>query len=400
VFQELQYRETSAMFRMESIERPALGVAARVCRVTRFTLLILVSLSFIAGACASAKPSGSHTSTRSGHHEKTTRHRHGSSGRHRRTRTATSSSSQFSEAKVQSTVSAMRVVSYYPQQNPWGGMWTTWKPSVIDADLGRIAGLGANTVRIFLQPGAFGYPTPQAAIIERLSEFLTMAAAHGLQVQLTLFDTWNDYTDIDGSRTWAAAILDPLRDDTTIAAVELQNEIDPTDATAMAWARAMLPVIRTDADRPVTVSVTGWNTATPLQQLITALDGVKPDFYDLHFYGTPPYMLPTFQSAKQIAGGSPVIIGETGYSTSTNNTTILPILSTTSEQDQEQVTYYTDVERAAYNAGLPRAGIWTLNDFPPMAHVDAIEQNFGLYNLNGTAKPAVALIQSVFSSAW
>jgi endo-1,4-beta-mannosidase len=303
-------------------------------------------------------------------------------------------------AKVVATVDAMRVISYYPARNPWGGMWAHWNPSVIDTDLAKAAALGANTVRVFVQPAAFGYPAPQQTDISRLRQLLSIAAAHSLKVQLTLFDLWNDYADIRGSRLWAAKVLAPFRGDPRIAAVELKNEVDPNEPLAMAWTRAMLPSVRTDVRRPVTVSVMGWNTATPLRRLISALGRVHPDFYDLHFYGTPQYMLATFRAAKRMAGGAPLIIGETGYSTDPANDAIGGVGPGLDAHEREQAAYYVAVERAAYVAGLPRAGVWTLNDFPPLAHVNAVEQHFGLFRLDGAPKPATSVIREAFTGSW
>lgn len=291
----------------------------------------------------------------------------------------------------------MRVISYYPSRNPWGGMWYVWHPSAIEADMAKIASLHANTVRVFVQPATFGYPTPTRTYIARLDEMLSIAAAHGLRVQLSLFDGWNGYGDLAGSEQWAARLLVPLRGDKRIVSVELQNEIDPANPQAMAWARKMLAVIRVDAAEPVTVSVSGWNTAAPLARLVSGLGLSQPDFYDLHFYGTPPYMISTFQKAERIAAGRPLLIGETGYSTASSNRSWLGSPAPVSVQEQAQASYYSDIERAARVAGLPRVGVWNLNDFPALPHVGPIEQNFGLYRLNGTAKPAAAVIRRAFA---
>jgi endo-1,4-beta-mannosidase len=298
---------------------------------------------------------------------------------------------------VAQLVARMRVISYYPAHNPWGGMWSVWQPSVIAADMAKIAVLGANTVRIFVQPAVFGYPTPKRVYVSRLGQFLTLAAEHRLRVQVTLFDLWESYGDIADSRRWAARLLAPLHRDPRIAAVELQNEIDPTNPTAMKWARAMLPAVRADAGLPVTLSVTGWNTPSHLGQLIEALGRDRPDFYDLHFYGTPPYMLQTFRTAKRLAGRTPLVIGETGYSTAPSNTSWLGSPETTQRQEQAQAYYVAFAERAAHKVGLPPVGLWNLNDFPALPNVSPVEQHFGLYRLNGTPKPAAFVLHTAFT---
>jgi Cellulase (glycosyl hydrolase family 5) len=300
---------------------------------------------------------------------------------------------------VWAMTSGLKLMNYYPSENPWNGMWWSWEPSVVGADMGRIAALGANTVRLIVQPGTFGYPQPQPAYLTELADAISMAAANGLRVQLTLFDEWYSYGDITGSEQWAAAVLARFRGDPRIAFVELQNEIHPTNSTAMAWARALLPAVRNDSQAPVTVSVTGWNTATPLAQLIGALGPAQPDLYDLHFYGTPGYMLSTFKAAKQMAGGSPLVIGETGYSTDVNNDSIPGIAPNVAAHEQAQAYYYYCAEVSAHSAGLPPAAPWILSDFPSTLNISASEQHFGLYRLDGSAKPAVSVIRSAFTGA-
>jgi hypothetical protein len=301
---------------------------------------------------------------------------------------------------VRALLAGAKEVSYYPARHPWGGMWFRWAPAAIGPDMGRIASLGANIVRIFVQPASFGYPSPMPQYVDHLSRVVAIASAHGLRVHLTLFDLWHDYRDVTGSRQWAAAILSRFRGDRRIACVELQNEIDPTNPQAMAWTRAMLPAVRRDAGAPVTVSVTGWNTAAPLSRLIAGLRRVRPDFYDLHFYGTTPWMLPTFLAARRAAGHRPLLIGESGYSTATTTTKSLlnARLKSESAGEQAQASFISEVERAAQEAGLHHAGLWVLNDFPALPHVSLIERHFGLYRLNGTPKPAVAVVRAAFGA--
>src|SRR5438445_1092182 len=45
----------------------------------------------------------------------------------------------------------LRVMNYYPAQNSWQNMWLNWQPGVIDQDMGKIAGLKANIVRVIIE---------------------------------------------------------------------------------------------------------------------------------------------------------------------------------------------------------------------------------------------------------
>src|SRR6266508_975431 len=97
----------------------------------------------------------------------------------------------------------LKVVSYYRSDAGWAPFWTDWRPERVAAELDRAASLHANAVRAIVQPAAFVYPDPAAAFVAHLREFVSLAAARGLHVQLTLFDQWFDWADVPGSRRWA-----------------------------------------------------------------------------------------------------------------------------------------------------------------------------------------------------
>jgi hypothetical protein len=306
--------------------------------------------------------------------------------------------SEIGPASVEATLQGLREVNYMPSTAGGGGLWQWWRPVMVSNDMARIASLGANAVRIFLQPGSFGYPVPQPQSLDELSQFIQIAASHGLRVHLTLFDLWNSYADIAGSKEWASAILGPFHADPRVAVVELQNEIDPTDPAAVAWARTMLPAIRADAGVPVTVSVTGWNSTTALSELVAALGPDQPDFYDQHFYGNLTDVASVFSSAQRIAGARPLFIGETGFST--NPLQNFPgIAPTTAAYEQAQASFFYWVELIAYDAGLPAVAPWTLYDLAPSKYTSPTEQDFGLFRTDGSAKPVVRIIQAAFARA-
>jgi hypothetical protein len=300
---------------------------------------------------------------------------------------------------VAQMVAGLRVMNYYPAQHGFDYMWMAWDPAAIDADMGRLTALGANTVRALIPPGLFGYPTPLAQYTRELSQFVNMASAHGLGIELTLAAYWAWYTDLSGSASWMKAILTPYANDPRITFVELFNEIDPMNAPAMAWAQQMLPLVRSDGGRPVTVSVMQWDSAAVLNKLKVALGTQQPDFYDYHFYGNAYLARATFQAAKQIAGGVPLFIGETGYSTWLAVTPELGVPLTLPSQEAYQDLFYRTVEQAARDEALPPAAPWTLNDFVPSTLAKGRELFFGLYHLDGTPKPAAATVKATFTGA-
>src|SRR5215472_894636 len=117
---------------------------------------------------------------------------------------------------LESRVRDLKEVNYYPASDGWTYMWTHFDPTAIDRDFARIRGLGANTVRIFIQPPVFGFPAVSPVMADRLSEVIGLAAKHSLRLHLTLFDLWSRFTDIDGSKEWVSSLLSRYRDDPRI----------------------------------------------------------------------------------------------------------------------------------------------------------------------------------------
>jgi hypothetical protein len=306
----------------------------------------------------------------------------------------TAPSSGAAAVSVAGLLHQMKLVSYYPEDAAWTNMWTNWQPQRIDRDLCGIAGLGANTVRIIVQPQAFGFPSPAPDKVDRLSAVVGMAAAHGLRVQLTLFDWWSDYADTRGSDSWAAAILTPFRNDSRIAFCELKNEIDVGDIRALSWAGHELPEIRAALGSiPVTVSVSADSPREALNLLRARLRGAQPDFYDVHYYGPAGAAYVQLSAARAAVAPVPLLVGETGASSQAAQ-------SPSGEAFQDL--YVRSVEWAAQRAGLPDAAPWMYTDLVPAAvpsgaAVPAAQLYFGLIRANGSAKPVAGSVRTLFS---
>jgi hypothetical protein len=307
------------------------------------------------------------------------------------------SASAPTAAGVESLLSSLHEINYYPARDAWTYMWTNWSAPAARADLARAAALGANAVRIFAFPSAFGYPTPSATMTGRLATFVSMAASAGLGIHLTLFDWWDGYSDIAGSERWAAAILSPLAGDTALEAVEIKNEIDPTSAAATTWARTLIPYVRTvDGGAPVAVSVPGSAGVPGLQQLRAQLATAQPDFYSLHYYANPAAARATIGQAQQAVAPVPLFVGEVGSSS------LDPRGSVAGEAQQDLA--FRTVAEATNALGLPAPAPWQLNDLttgavPPGAGaIDPSEYDMGLLRADGSAKPVAASVSQLFTN--
>ena len=302
-----------------------------------------------------------------------------------------------SPATLESRVGDLKEVNYYPAADGHTYMWSRFDPTAIDRDFARIRALGANTVRIFIQPAVFGFPTVRPVMADRLSEVIGLATKHSLRVHLTLFDWWSLYTDIDGSKEWVSSLLSRYRDDPRIAVVELHNEVNPQDPEAVAWVTTMLPYLSTVL--PGTLRTVSIASVPPeVFALFThELKNSPPDFWDYHYYGPPGDAYSVLSWIKKLAAPRPLFVGETGRSTDGTP-------GDQAAQEQAQAAYYRAVFTAAAALGLPTPAPWILNDYspgaiPPESGVanDPVQYGFGLFQANGTPKPAAAVVRRAFS---
>lgn len=284
-------------------------------------------------------------------------------------------------------------------------MWTKWDPRQLSRDFAVIASLHANAVRIIVPPAAFGYPTPSSTMLARLSQAIQLAAAHGLKSELTLFDGWNGFSDIAGSKTWASSIVAPYRDDQRIAYIDLHNEIAAdTNAAAADWAAVMVPYAKSAAgDVPVTVSTSVSSNVSPLTALVAKFAKAPPDLYDVHFYGKVDHAYDTLAQAKRLAGATPLFVGETGFATDPSYRWAPAGQSDATSLEAYQRFYLQMVEAATSALSLPPAAPWILYDFKPGAMnpgstMPPYEYHFGLVRTDGTLKPAGRFIRQYFAT--
>jgi hypothetical protein len=278
-------------------------------------------------------------------------------------------------------------------------MWTRWEPGRIDDDFAAMAAMGANAVRVTVFPEVMGFPTPSPTMKSRLAQIVSIAADHGLEVQLSLFDQFTDFADISGSLNWAHDLLAPLSGSQHLAFIDVRNELDAPSTTGnpqvYRWLDALLPAVESDANGvPVTLSVTTPAHITALRAAIR----VEPDFWDLHYYSSDGLAYATMNEAIDAAAPRPVFVGETGFATTGDGSPPgLPAGEPSLEAYQAH--YYQVIEQAALSLGLGAAAPWTLYDFtqaaiPSQQHPD--QYAFGLLHTDGTPKPAAAVIRRLF----
>jgi hypothetical protein len=329
---------------------------------------------------------------------------------------AASAPQGISPATAAAPVSNLRIVNYFAAGHPEGNFWSSdWDVSSINADLATIAALHANTVRVFVPAcsNVFGYPLPSPYYTAELRDLVTMASNQGLGVYLNLFnwDNCQHYADIVGSERWAQGVLDSLPANIPLAAIEVKNEIDPTNPVAVAWATAMISYLHThDPGNAVAISPMtgtqscgGWCPIQLLSELHREL-GNAPDFYSYHYYNKDVTNDPTataqqyFQKAVAAVAPSRLIVGEAGFGTAMKAFGLYSSRAG-SQLERDQATFFGAVYTAARNTGIAPPGVWNLFDVGATPGASFISDDyFGVFRANKSAKPAVDVIAAGFAS--
>lgn len=304
---------------------------------------------------------------------------------------------------------AVRLLNYYPSRNGWSYMWDRWDPQTMDRDFARIADLRFNTVRVILQVSSFTLPTPSEEALQKLERVIDMAEAHGLRVQLTLFDWFSAWGDLDGSRQWVDAVVGPYRNDPRIAFIDVCNEVDTTVTAQVNWAQTMVPYVRSVAgSTPVTISVTAKSGRSELQHLQTLVAAdIALDLASVHFYGNSAAAYTRLSAVKQFIAPVPVIVGETGYSSYTGyspgNTgpALFGVPPQRANTEAMQVHHMSALNQAANALQLSGVAPWAYADFtknaipPSNTGSNPVEYHFGMLRTDYSEKPVAGFLRNL-----
>lgn len=311
---------------------------------------------------------------------------------------AKSSTTPIAPSDTAGRVAALRVVNYQPRDHAWTAMWTQWRPAEFSADLARIKAMGANAIRLCVFPSVVGWPSPKGAGFAHFNDAIAIAHARGLQVQLTLFDWWTPYNDVPNSKKWMTALLAGHRNDPRIAMVELINEVDVNNSTQISWLQQTMPTLRNLVGWiPVTVSVSTTAGIGALAQLVTQLRPYGMSVADIHYYGIGTDAWTWLKQAKAAAQGLPLFIGEAGY------TTYRPEVNAVDQREAAQAQWFQLTLAAAKSLGISAAPymFWDLSPASvaqtASSGMPTYERWFGLYRADGTPRPAVSTIKSLWA---
>lgn len=301
------------------------------------------------------------------------------------------------EVKVAEDRSALPVdgmvgVNYYPQSTPWLAFWTDTDPEQIRADLAMVDELGFDTIRTFVPYPAERFGFTNETLAEALVEFLDLAEEADLQVMVTLFDLWSDWSVENWPffDEYARVIAREANDHPALYAYDIKNEIDLDFGTngpglVEKFIEHQVTIISdVDPDVPLTV---GWAKAVNANRVANRLD-----FVSFHFYRPVIELEAQVTELREQIGDKEILVTEFGLPTWNS---IFPHGNT----EEEQARYVADMLLEMERLDVAGFIVWTLFDFsvgPPQATTAwrvGPEVNLGLVRADGTLKPAARLFQ-------
>jgi Cellulase (glycosyl hydrolase family 5) len=287
-----------------------------------------------------------------------------------------------------------RGVNYYPADNSWLEMWENFDSQRIKEDMSLIQHLGANTVRIFIPFKTFGKGNIKIEELEKLDQFLYHAKENNLLVIITLFDFIHDYTLENWSKSdrQLEKILKRYKNHTEILAWDLKNEADLDykdhgKAFVDDWLTFIIKQARIyDSNHLITI---GWSSPEAALNFSENLD-----FIAFHYYQNTTELSSKIQKLRDSIPQKPIILEEFGQSTYNS------IFYKNSMDKDDQYDYFLDIRTILKQHNDIGYIAWTLHDFKDIPNYVVgsgffsrkIQQHFGLYDINGSPKPAAMLI--------
>lgn len=249
----------------------------------------------------------------------------------------------------------MAGMNYYPQHTPWDTFGDKFSEKILETDFKIIKDLGLNTIRIFVGYEDFGMAAVDESKLEKLNSLLDEAQAQDLQVIVTLFDFYGDYSieSWPKTRRHAHAIVNKVKNHEALLGWDVKNEpdLDFDNRTAhlvKAWLLHMTQYIqKIDERHPVTI---GWSSAEAALDLSDYVDYVSFHHYkDLE-------ELPTIFQQLQLKTDKELVLQEFGLSSDRGFWN--PFGST----EADQLEFYSEFFRNQKRDSLHYLS-WTLYDF-------------------------------------
>ena len=286
-------------------------------------------------------------------------------------------------------ISKIKGINYYPKESPWDMYGKKFNDSIIASDFGIIKNMGFNTVRVFVPYEDFGKADIDTEKIEKLRKVMNLAKDTGLDVILTLFDFYGDYSIPDWTLTHRHAqfIVEEFKDHEALLAWDIKNEPDLDfesrgKENVLAWLSQMIIEIQKwDAKTPITI---GWSSPEAALNMSDEID-----FVSFHYYRKPSDFLATVEKLKNEVPNKEIVLQEYGFSSYDG------IWNGFLGAIEDQTRYYSKMQEILDAQNIPFV-LWTLYDFEkvPNSVVGRLpwrktpQKYFGILDTDGNPKPA------------
>lgn len=280
-------------------------------------------------------------------------------------------------------------INYYPQKNPWDTFGNDFSEEVLQKDFSIIKKVGLNTIRIFIGYEDFGKENVAENKLKKLNTLLTIAQENDLQVVVTLFDFYGNYSVLDWTFTHrhAETIVTRFKNHPAVLAWDIKNEPNLDFESrgkekVLAWLEHMILVIRnSDKENYITI---GWSNLESASFLKDDLD-----FISFHYYEDVETFEEKYVKLKESIKNKPLVLGEFGLSSYSGFWNFFG----GSKEKQEK--YHLEMQKVLTSKEIPFMS-WTLYDFDevPESVVGKLpwrknpQKKFGFIDSNGNKKPA------------
>ncbi|WP_272149633.1 cellulase family glycosylhydrolase [Tenacibaculum aiptasiae] len=284
-------------------------------------------------------------------------------------------------------------INYYPQATPWDMFGKKFDIEIIKKDFKIIKDAGLNTIRIFVQYDDFGKAKVKYEKLDKLKQVLDNAEKAGIDVIVTLFDFYGNYSTLDWTlnHRHAERIVSMFKDHKAIMAWDVKNEPNLDfksrgKENVIAWLKSMITLIKSiDTKHPITIGWSDADSAPILQD--------KIDFISFHYYKELNNFENEFLSLKEKIKNKPIVLGEFGVSSYGG------FWRPFAGSEKKQALYYKKMQEVLKKHKIPFIS-WTLYDFNkiPASVVGKRpwrvypQKKFGFINKDGQKKPSFAHI--------
>ena len=279
-------------------------------------------------------------------------------------------------------------MNYYPQDTPWDTFGDQFSKKTLKTDFKIIKELGLNTIRVFVGYDDFGKGAVEINKLEKLNDLLDGAQEQDLQVVITLFDFYGDYSieSWPSTRSHAYAIVNKVKNHPALLGWDVKNEPDldfesRTPHLVKAWLLHMTQYIqKMDESHPITI---GWSSADAALNLSDYVD-----YISFHHYKDMEALSSIYEDLR-LQTDKDIVLQEFGLSSAKG------FWNPFGSNEADQLEFYTEFFKNQKRDSLHYLS-WTLYDFSTVP-VNVVgkrpwrknkQSNFGIINIAGEQKAA------------